>query len=252
MKLDHFVVHTSNDEQSLLSLKERIAPLGFPFEPRKGKGTKGFKTANIWIGRQYFEIVRLLRDDGGGWTSHWVKKYNQGKRGLFCLFIAVDNIEHVASRLRSEGVLCSGPEPIEFKLFFGLLKFKTPWRVLYTPSLPESDLEIGFIQYDPDPKDRFRRYMNPNSEQRGVIRISKAVVRVPFVEGTLDLLKKLFPTCTVSSSSAVVALDNGSMTFQDERGDPSVTLMAESTDPMLVGGEFDLENVRVKVVGQSQ
>jgi len=69
MKLDHFVVHIDNDESILERLKQTIEPLGFPFEPKRGKGTKGFKAANIWIGRQYFEIIRLLRPDGGGWPE---------------------------------------------------------------------------------------------------------------------------------------------------------------------------------------
>ena len=43
IKLDHFVVHVDNDMNALNDLKDRIVPLGFPFEPKWGKGTKESK-----------------------------------------------------------------------------------------------------------------------------------------------------------------------------------------------------------------
>lgn len=46
MKLDHFVVHIDNDEKILSDLKAKIEPLGYPFRPKAGKGTRGFKAAN--------------------------------------------------------------------------------------------------------------------------------------------------------------------------------------------------------------
>ena len=49
IRLDHFVVNIDNDVEKLKALKRQIEPLGYPFEPTWGKGTKGFKVANIWI-----------------------------------------------------------------------------------------------------------------------------------------------------------------------------------------------------------
>lgn len=83
MRLDHFVVHIDNDQAKLESLKSQIEPIGFPFNPHSGKGTKGFKVANIWIGDQYLELVWLKTKDGGGWREQWVDKYNQGQMATY-------------------------------------------------------------------------------------------------------------------------------------------------------------------------
>ena len=85
LTLDHFVVHIDNDPAILADLKKRLVGSGVPFEPEWGKGTKGFKAANIWIGRQYFEIIRILRPDGGGWVPRWVERHHRGRRGLYCV-----------------------------------------------------------------------------------------------------------------------------------------------------------------------
>lgn len=61
VRLDHFVINIDNDMKKLIELKKQIAPLGIPFEPTWGKGTKGFKVANIWIGLQYLEMVWLKK-----------------------------------------------------------------------------------------------------------------------------------------------------------------------------------------------
>lgn len=69
MRLDHFVIHIDKDQTKLESLRSQIEPIGFPFNPHSGKGTKGFQVANIWIGDQYLELVWLRTKDGGGWRG---------------------------------------------------------------------------------------------------------------------------------------------------------------------------------------
>lgn len=32
-----------------------------PYEPKWGKGTKGFNVSNLWIGNEYLEMVNIKR-----------------------------------------------------------------------------------------------------------------------------------------------------------------------------------------------
>lgn len=244
MKLDHFVVHIDNDETILDNLKQRIEPLGFPFEPTWGKGTKGFKAANIWIGRQYFEIVHLLKPDGGGWPLPWVKRYNEDKRGLCCLYLATDNIEKIANTLRGNGIAVQGPERISFKILFGLWKKTLPWQLIYLPPLPGTDFEIGFIQYDPDPKDRMKQFLVPNSDENGITGVHSATVQLPMSAEAKSFLAKIFPTGQWHQDMLKVDLVDGQITFSDA-SDPHLTLQASVQNDTYAGNSFTLENVTI-------
>lgn len=243
MNLDHFVVHLDNNPSVLNDLKSQIEPLGFPFEPDYGKGTKGFKAANIWIGRQYFEIIRLLSKDGGGWVPHWVTQYNLGKRGLYCIFIKTENLDDVTHGLRERGLDFKGPERISFKAFFGLIKKVLPWRMIYTPPIPGTDLEIGFIQYDPDPKDRIKQYLVPNSDEKGISGISSGIVSIALKDEVVEFLTKLFPYGIMEKSRFVVPLDRGNLVFRDSQ-DAQIYLKADAS-PNLRGNSFSIGNVVV-------
>jgi hypothetical protein len=244
MKLDHFVIHIDNDETILSDLKRKIEPLGFPFEPKWGKGTAGFKAANIWIGRQYFEIVRLLKPDGGGWTKHWVERHNLGKRGIYCVFFATDNIDEVSEQLKSNGVKIQGPDRISFKTLFGLLKKTLPWKLIYTPQIPGTDIEIGFIQYDPDPKDRIKKYLVPNADENGIEGIDSASISLPLTDESISYLRKIFPHGNVSPDRYEVQMTNGTLTFLNS-STTTLSLKAKNTNPKYLGKRFDFQNVSV-------
>jgi len=66
--LDHFVIHIDADMGRLEALQQHIAPLGYPFAPRRGKGTRGFKVANLWIGEQYYEAQSFTVENVELWT----------------------------------------------------------------------------------------------------------------------------------------------------------------------------------------
>jgi hypothetical protein len=132
-RLNHFVVHIDDDIEMLRSLKDRIEPLGFPFDPARGKGTKGFKVANIWIGYQYLEFACIKTRNGGGWRKEWVEKYNQGKRGIFGLCIMTDQLDHFRKEVIARGIPASDPERITFKdAFWTLQKILAFSIVVYT------------------------------------------------------------------------------------------------------------------------
>lgn len=246
MNLDHVVVHIDNDERILSDLKQKAESAGVPFEPSWGKGTKGFKASNIWIGRQYFEIIRLLKPDGGGWEERWVVNYNAGKRGAFCLFLQTSDIRSVANRLCANGFSIDGPKRLSFKGFFGLIKKTLPWELIYLPPIPGTDLEIGFIQYDPDPKDRIKQYLVPNADENGIIGIPSAEVSLSLSEEARQFLQKLFPESKSSTHELVVTLDRGFLRFQN--GDSvKINLNADTQKSELRGRSFSLTNVSLSI-----
>lgn len=213
MKLDHIVVHIDNNPAILTALKQQTDAQDIPFEPDWGKGTRGFKAANIWIGRQYFEIVRLLRPDGGGWPAPWVTRYNAGTRGLNCLYFSVEDIEATADMLTQTGIANDGPERLSFSLFFGLWTKVLPWRLIYLPPVPGTDFEIGFIQYDADPKDRMKRLMVPNADEHGVSGIASAMLEMPLSGLSMKFLKRVFPSGIEQNGEYKVALEQGNIRF---------------------------------------
>ncbi|WP_234410458.1 hypothetical protein [Caldalkalibacillus mannanilyticus] len=81
MKIDHLVVNIDPHFQEDTDFINQVHHTGLPYEPKWGKGTKGFKVSNIWIGDEYFELVRIKSKDGGGWIPQWTAKYNEGHRG---------------------------------------------------------------------------------------------------------------------------------------------------------------------------
>lgn len=241
MNIDHIVVHIDNDERILEDLKRKTESVGVPFEPTWGKGTRGFKAANIWIGRQYFEIIRLLKPDGGGWVDHWVSKYNEGKRGAFCLFLQTHEIENIAEALRKIGLSIEGPKRLSFKGLFGLIKKTLPWELIYLPAIPGTDLEIGFIQYDPDPKDRIKQFLVPNADQNGITGISSAEISLPFSAEAREFIKQLFPGAIENEKVIEVALLNGHLRFRN--GNLRVNLKADTQTSDLKGKSFSIANV---------
>ncbi len=76
MRIDHLVINVDKKYQADASIVSTIQDCGFPYEPKWSKGTSGFKASNIWIGNEYFEMIRLLNKSGGGWREEWVKRYD--------------------------------------------------------------------------------------------------------------------------------------------------------------------------------
>ena len=212
--LDHFVVHIDDDPKLLPDLKMRLAALDVPFEPDWGKGTKGFKAGNIWIGRQYFEIIRILRPDGGGWVERWVERHHQGKRGLYCLFLKTDRLDDLAARLRAAGIETPAPERVAYRAFFGLFKKTMPWRMLYLPPIPDADLELAFIEYDPDPRDVMKAHMTPNADENGVTGVYDARLRLPLTDDARDFLRRVFPHATGTDDALTAPLEGGSIRIE--------------------------------------
>lgn len=133
MKLDHFVINIDKKYQKDEAIINYIRSAGFPYEPKWGKGTKGFKVSNLWIGNEYLEMVNILRDDGGGWVQEWTKKYNDGHRGMICLMLDIENMDELYQTLSQKNIHVTLPKWLEFKWFFNLFTRRMPWRNCYIP-----------------------------------------------------------------------------------------------------------------------
>ena len=247
IRLDHFVINIDNNQFNLAELKKEIGPKGYPFEPGRGKGTKGFKVANLWIGQQYFEMVWLKKADGGGWKKDWVEKYNSGHRGMIALFLMTDNLDEIRAGLLSRGVRVSGPERISFRWFFGLLKRTMPWRSIYTEPIPGTDLQICFGEMDSiKVMENMKRYMTPNSSSKGITGIKEALVKLNSSPEVSEYLKKLFPQLKKQHDKLVYEMDNSVLAFQlsDKQG-VEILLKATTSNIGLTGKKFRIENVEV-------
>lgn len=193
MKLDHFVVNIDKKYQKDKEVVECIRNANFPYEPKWGKGTKGFKVSNLWIGNEYLEMVRILKENGGGWVSEWTKRYHQGHRGMICLMLDVEDMDGLCSLLKSRGIPVSKPGWLEFRWFLGLLTRRMPWRNCYVPFFENVPFQIGFQEMKDDKSREFMQgYMVPNARDMGINGIYHAVVKGPYTEKDFEMIKKIF------------------------------------------------------------
>lgn len=247
IRLDHFVINIDHDMEKLKALKKQIEPMGFPFEPAWGKGTKGFQVANVWIGLQYLEMVWLKRKDGGGWKVDWVEKYNQGHRGIIAIYLMTDQLDEIREELKGRGVPVSEPERVSFRWFFGLLKKTMPWRSLFTAPIPGTDLQICYGELDsPEIMEKMKAYMVPNAADYGIEGINKATVRGNFSEEAWVYLRKLFPQAELKGSCLTYDMGTTSLSFVSwEKPGLNVELNAVTTNEKDLGKSFMVENLQV-------
>ncbi|CAM4474073.1 VOC family protein [Paenibacillus tarimensis] len=214
MKIDHLVVNVDREIQESKSETERFHAMGLPYNPKWGKGTRGFKVSNVWIGKEYFEFVRIKRRDGGGWVENWTEQYVQGHRGLIGFALEVDDIEAVYRELKDRGVDITNPEPLRFRWFFNLLTRTMPWRNAFLPGLKGVPFQF-FLQQMNDEKAKsfMEQYMVPNSKENNIHGISEVVIYGQLTQSDRNLLHALFRDCEEQEGSFIVRLDNQMIRF---------------------------------------
>lgn len=244
MHLDHFVVHINDATDATQAATSAVAA-GLPFDPKKGKGSKGFRATNIWIGREYFEIAWLKTRDGGGWVPEWVERYNRGARGLVCLFLRTNRLDDFAHEL-TERKVTHRIERTSFKVFFGLYTVRLPWRILLLPVIPGTDFEISFIEYDRGVIERYSKHWKPNARDHGISGVNSARIMVPDLSAAVEFLRQIFPDGVFSEGKFTIVVDEGTIEVLQSSARPTVELIA-ARDPGFSERteKFAIENVRV-------
>ena len=245
MRIDHLVINVDEIYQTDPSVLNSIRDCGFPYEPKWGKGTSGFKASNIWIGSEYFEMIRLLKQSGGGWREEWVNKYNSNHRGLICLFIETEEIQKEYFRLRRCNINITEPEFLEFKWFFGLLTRTMPWQNSYLPFFEGAPFQLGFQQMkDKASTEWMRQYMVPNSNDKGINSIASMKIYGNYTERDRWLIRCVFPDAVESEKDMVIQLSNKqTLSFiQDETHSVEVFTLCNSKQ--LNDKSFNVHNVK--------
>ena len=249
MKIDHLVVNVDKEYQTDPHTIEDIRNVGLPYEPKWGKGTSGFKASNIWIGDEYFELIRLLKEKGGGWRKEWVESYNKRHRGLICLFIETDNINENFSRIKNLGIDISTPKYLQFKWCFGLLTRTMPWQNSYLPFFENIPFQLGFQQMkDEASKNWMKPYMVPNSRENGIDRISAINIYGNYTKNDNQLICNVFPDATVHSNRVIVEFTNNQKLSFIQNESHYIEVQIQCIDEELKGKGVDIHNIKIQIV----
>lgn len=216
-KFDHFVMNIDSSYQNNKDSISKIIDTGFPYKPSWGKGTSGFKASNLWIGNEYFEMINILKPNGGGYKSEWVNLYNKGHRGLICILLDVVDINEVYDTLKQKEVEITKPEFLKFKWFFNLFTRIMPWQNSYINFLEGIPLQIGFQQMKDEKTRAFMEgYMVPNSKDNDITGISKIVVKGPLTSADEKLIETIFDKYIICKEPLTIKLNSEQlMIFQN-------------------------------------
>ena len=248
MKLDHFVFNVDRQYQENNVLIEEFISSGFPYEPQKGKGTKGFKASNLWIGNEYFEFIHILQPNGGGWKEEWVNQFNTGKRGMVCLMLDVKDIQSTYEDIIKADISLSTPEPLTFKLFFNLLTMKMPWKNSYFDFFEGIPLQIGLQQMDSEKAyQRLEKRMIPNSRDNQIMGISEIHIKGNFSLNDFQMIEKIFKCKQENAGEITIVLSSNQKIIFEKADEYSVVMKATSNNQKFLGKEIQIENCKIIV-----
>lgn len=218
LKIDHLVVNVDGFVQEDKNFINKVRTFGLPYEPKWGKGTKGFKVSNIWIGDEYFELIQVKSISGGGWVESWTMDYHSGHRGLIGFALEVDNIEATYQNLIKRNIPVSIPEPLKFRWFFKLLSKTMPWRNSYLPKFEGMPFQF-FLQQLNDEKSKafMQQYMVPNSREKNISGISEVKIFGSYTENDKNLIKSIFENCEINNGIIKVTLGKQIITFIESK-----------------------------------
>lgn len=218
MKIDHLVVNVDPFVQENKQFINKVHSMGLPYKPKWGKGTRGFKISNIWIGDEYFELVRIKTEDGGGWVDTWTKAYHNGHRGLIGFALEVDDIEATYEKLIRQNIEVTPPEPLTFKWFFNLFTKTMPWKNAYLPRFEGVPFQF-FLQQMNDEKSKafMQQYMVPNSRENNINGISEVKIYGTLTEHDQNIIKVLFDDYKINGTEITVSLGKQTISFIESK-----------------------------------
>lgn len=246
MKLDHFIFNVDKKYQDDCMLIDEIRNSGLPYEPKKGKKTAGFKASNLWIGKEYFEFIQILKPKGGGWKEEWVKQYNCGNRGMVCLMLSVTDIQSIYEKNIKAGLDLSTPARLQFKMFFNLFTMKMPWENSYFDFFEGIPLQIGLQQIDSEKAyQRLAKNMVPNATDNQIMGIEEIHVNGNFTEDDIQMIEIIFK-CEKGSNGEIIAnLSSGQKIIFEKADGYSIIMKATSNKSQFTGKEIQIENCKI-------
>jgi len=219
--------------------------IGLPYNPKWGKGTKGFKVSNIWIGDEYFEFARIKRSDGGGWIQDWTTKYNNGHRGLIGFALEVEDIEATYRKLLAQQVDISPPEPLKFRWFFNLLTRTMPWRNAYLPAFQGVPFQFFLQQMNDEKAKQFmQQYMVPNSRDNEIHRIDEVIIYGQLTTEDKAIIYALFDNCVVKDEILTIKMEDQTIKFV-HNGTYKVEVILECHNMQYTGKNVLFNNVHI-------
>lgn len=244
-KIDHLVINIDDKYQLDNHIIAQIQDAGYPYHPQWGKGTKGFKASNLWIGEEYFEMIRLLKAHGGGWRDDWVERYNHGHRGLISIIFETDDIDKCYSQLKEKDIDISTPEFLKFKWFFNLLTRTMPWRNAYLPFFKGIPLQIAFQQMkDQKSKDFMQKYMVPNSRDNQINGINTIVINGKLTPEDRALIKNIFNLENQNDELTILLQNNQKIIFKDSEH-YTVDVFTTCENQSLLSKKIQIENINL-------
>ena len=246
-KFDHFIVNINERYQKDNTVINSIINAGFPYKPSWGKGTKGFKASNLWIGNEYLEMINILKTDGGGWKSEWVDLYNKGHRGLICIMLDVENINKLYSMLTAKNIKITKPEHLKFKWFFNIFTKVMPWQNCYSDFLEGIPLQIGFQQMNDEKSREFmEQYMVPNSRDNNIIGISKVIIRGTLTNNDKKLISNIFDRNIIKTEPLTIQLNQQQILVFEESDNYLVHIITRCNNQDFNNKKISIENIDIE------
>lgn len=253
MKIDHIVVNINSKYQSSQKELSLIREAGFLYEPKYGKGTSGFKASNIWIGEEYFEMISITKSNGGGWKSDWTELYNNGHRGVVCIFFDVKDIGSLYETLQKKKIDITKPEWLKFKWFFNLFTRTMPWKNSYLPFFHKMPFQFGFQQMkDEKSKNLMHQYMYPNSVKNGILSINTIELYGEYTKEDISLIQNVFKNVLVVDSEVNIELNPNQQVKIISAKEHKVVIYCKTSNEKLDGKQIIIENITIKLSCKQQ
>lgn len=246
-KFDHFIVNINQQYQNDQTVIKSIINAGFPYKPSWGKGTKGFKASNLWIGNEYLEMINILKPDGGGWKTDWVDLYNNGNRGLICVMLDVENIDELYRIITKKGINITKPEHLKFKWFFNMLTRVMPWQNSYSDFLEGIPLQLGFQQMNDEKSREFmNEYMVPNSRQNNITGINKVIIKGSLTDNDKNIISSIFDMYIINTEPLTIQLNINQVLVFEDSNDYSVNIFTNCKNDNFNNKSISIENITIK------
>lgn len=251
MRFDHITVHVDPDRELLKKLQSTAAEQGYLFDPDSGHRNREFHAAQMNIGGEYIELVRLFKRGAKSWMPFWSAAYDAGSRGAYCIFLEVEDVERTAVALKKAGVAARGPSVLTYPYLLGLVKIESPYYVYYMPPFPGTCLQIALMQYKkPEQRASILAGLNPNAAQNGIHGIRRIEVDLPNLPESLPMLQKIFPDLQEENGGWLTLADKTRLFFREaEDGEARLRLHTVTSQRKLLGQHFQIHNVEVRTTG---